>query len=249
MTKDIIKITGILAAIVVLFFAVRNISFAPVVEVSPTGKNEENNIEKVKIDPNIPGMTLPLSNDPKDVAWALFQKYLGYNKIQDLDGVRSTVYKVASVCDDPKTTIDCKARMSLAYQYGSALKKEDFVNVWSDEKQIILSTDFKTEENVDTLRRTRSIIFFVIDDTGDIRMLSFSPFKGAITSKGAASKEEFDYRILRYTEDKDKDGAMDYHEECLDAKEGEACTKTNPKVRDTDGDGWWDGVEALGALF
>jgi len=180
------------------------------------------------------------------VAWALFQKYLDYNKVQNLDGVKTMVYKVASVCDDPKTTIDCKSRMGQAYAYGSALKKEDFTNVWSDDKQIILSTDFKINEDDEVMGRNRAIIFFVKDDSG-FKMLSFSPFKGATIGKvnTSASRQELMGRLVTYTEDNDNDGVADYDEQCLGIKEGESCTKTDPNLRDTDGDGHWDGVQAL----
>ena len=44
-------------------------------------KNKQFNIvnENNQIEPQFPGQTLPLSNNPKDVAWAVFQKYLEYN--------------------------------------------------------------------------------------------------------------------------------------------------------------------------
>ncbi|OHA87812.1 MAG: hypothetical protein A3A96_00500 [Candidatus Zambryskibacteria bacterium RIFCSPLOWO2_01_FULL_39_39] len=211
-----------------------------------TPKVEEGGLHTgIQIKPELPGQTLPFSNDPKDLAWAVFQKYLGYNKDQNLEGVRGVVYKVASVCEDPKTTIDCKARMNLAWEYGNVLKKEDFVNVWEDSKQIILATDFKTREDDSIIGRDRSIIFFVRDENKNLKMLSFSPFKGVIVNKGTASQEELNDRIVRYTEDKDKDGIADYDEECLAVKEGQTCTQTNPKIRDTDGDGLWDGIEAL----
>ncbi|MFH0804118.1 MAG: hypothetical protein V1896_00765 [Candidatus Zambryskibacteria bacterium] len=240
MIKKILFVIGILAVISVLFFVLKNVSFAPIVET--TG---EDNIDTMKIDPNVPGQILPLSNDPKDVAWAVFQKYLAYNKAQNLEGVKSVVYKIASVCEDVKNTIDCKARMNLAYQYGSVLKKEDFVNVWSDEKQTILTENFKIQEDDSTIGRTRAIIFFIKDEAGNLRMLSFSPFKGVATDKGTASREELIDRITNYTEDKDEDGLADYTEECIPAETKDTCVPTNPKVRDTDGDGFWDGVEAL----
>jgi len=94
------------------------------------------------------------------------------------------------------------------------------------------------------LGRHRAIIFFVKDNES-LKLLSFSPFKGATVSKGVASREEIDDRLIIYTEDKDEDGIADYDEECLSPKEGEVCVKTNPKIRDTDGDGLWDGVQAL----
>jgi len=184
------------------------------------------------------------SNNPKDIAWTAFQKYLKYNKEQNLEGVKSVVYKVAPICEDLKDIIDCKARMSSAYAYGGALEKKDFVNIWSDEKQIILATNFKIQEDDSILGRHRAIIFFVKDNES-LKLLSFSPFKGATVSKGVASREEIDDRLIIYTEDKDEDGIADYDEECLSPKEGEVCVKTNPKIRDTDGDGLWVGVQAL----
>lgn len=240
--KKIITITGIIALILVLFFVFKNVSLAPVVD-NDSGANTG----KIKINPNIPDQTLPLSNAPKDVAWALFQKYLAFNKARDFEGVRGAVYKIASVCADPKTRIDCEARMNLAYQYGSILKKEDFVNVWSDEKQIILATDFWLEsiEKLDQYGRFRSIIFFVKGEDDNWKLLSFSPTMGNATNKGAASREEVDARLIIYTEDKDKDGIADYVEECIPVDIKETCVPTSSKIRDTDGDGWWDGVEAL----
>lgn len=237
-------VIGILALVLALFLVFKNISFAPVAETT-NEENQEIGVEEVGIDPNIPGQTLPLSNDPKDVAWAVFQKYLTYNKVKDIEGVRSMVYKIAPVCEDPKTRIDCEARMGAAYSHGITLKKEDFTNVWSDDRQTILASDFKIQEDESVIGRNRSIIFFVKDENGNLKMLSFSPFKGAVVSKGTASREELNDRLVIYTEDGDEDGMADYDEQCLGAKEGEICTKTNPKIRDTDGDGLWDGVDAL----
>lgn len=249
--KKISSIIGLLVVIgisTVLVFNQKNIfssnvATAPIIESGP---------QKIKINPNIINITLPLSNDPKDVAWALFQKYLQFNKDQNLEGVKSVVYKISSVCNDPKDTIDCKARMGNAYKYGSALKKEDFVNVWSDEKQIILSTDFKSQEDDYTASRARSIIFFIKDETGNqpagetsLKMLSFSPFKGATTPKGTASEQEVKDRLIIYTEDTDQDGIADYIEQCIPADTKDTCIPTNPKIRDTYGDGYWDGIRAL----
>ncbi|MCL5795445.1 MAG: hypothetical protein M1338_03740, partial [Patescibacteria group bacterium] len=140
-----------------------------------------------QVTPEFPGQTLPLSNTPKDIAWDFFQKYLAYNKNHNLEGVKSVVYKMAPVCDDPKTLIDCEARMGSAYSYGSALVKSDFVNFWSDEKQAILSTDFVIQEDETVIGRNRAIIYFLKDETGNLKLLSFSPRKGAFTSKGTAS--------------------------------------------------------------
>ncbi|MEK7117104.1 MAG: hypothetical protein AAB837_02985 [Patescibacteria group bacterium] len=244
MKNKILYIIVLIIAVSSLFLISKNISLAPIDDNKPA--SAEAMAGKVKIDPDILGQTLPLSNAPKDVAWAVFSKYLAYNKVKNIEGVRSVVYKIASVCEDPKTRIDCEARMGLAYQYGVALKKEDFVNIWSDEKQIILATDFKIKEDDVSISRARAIIFFVRDENKNLEMLSFSPFKGAVASKDTtALRQEIDDRLIIYTQDKDQDGMADYNEECLGAVEKETCMQTNPKLRNTNDDGWWDGVEAL----
>lgn len=208
-------------------------------------KSAEGVAEKGSV-PFLPSQTLPLSNDPKDVAWSVFEKYLEYNKTRDLDGIRSTVYKLAPICEDPKTRIECESRMASAYSYGKGLEKENFTNVWSDERQMILASDFWIEDSddMDIIGRFRSIIFFVKDSSGSWKVLSWSPTKGGATSKGTASDSELNERITIWSEDKDEDGIADYSEECLDKPNDENCTKTDPKQKDSDGDGWWDGVEA-----
>ena len=191
-------------------------------------------------------LTLPFSNSPKDEAWAVFQKYLAYNKVRDLEGVKNVVHKIASVCEDPKLKIDCEARMGAAHSYGSALEKSKFIHVWSDDRQIILATDFWFEEDRAIIGRFRSIIFFIRDDSNKLKLLSFSPAQGIINSKGTASKEELEDRLIGYTEDSDNDGLADYKEECIAAAvTSEACEKTNPNDRDTNANGLWDGIEAL----
>lgn len=191
--------------------------------------------------------TTPLVKDPKTESWNLFQKYLSYNKSQNLDGVKSVVYQVSKVCDTPKPTDECKARMASAYAYGKDLKKEDFVNVWSDNRQIVLTTDFwiESSDDLNYIGRFRSVIVFVRDEEGTLKLLNFSPTKGGATGKDSADEAELNDRIVRWSEDKDQDAISDYEEECLHKPNDTTCTKTNPKVRDTDRDGFWDGVNAI----
>ena len=242
--KIIISLVSIFVVALVLFFA----NQGPVAtEPLPAQNKESDQILPVSELPQSSEQTKPLSNDPKDVAWNLFQKYLSYNKSLDLDAVKSVVHKVSAICNAKIPTKECKDRMTSAYSYGVKMKKQDFINVWSDQKQIILATNFWTEEGKDTddIGRFRSIIFFVRDEGGVLKLLSFSPSKGGVTNKGEASNEEILSRIARYTEDNDEDGKADYEEECLHRYNDSECKKTNPKLRDTDGDGFWDGVEDL----
>lgn len=239
-----IAVAIIVAALFLLLSGTFKYNSSPIATTTPITetlvKPNQNQIE-----PQFPGQTIPLSNDPRDIAWDFFQKYLAYNKNHNLEGVKSVVYKLSAVCGDPKTLIDCEARMGSAYSYGSALVKEDFVNVWEDPKQIILATDFQIQEDENAIGRNRAIIYFLKDEAGNLKLLSFSPRKGAFTSKGTASEEELNARVILYTEDKDEDGLEDYIEECIPAEIKDTCVPTDPKLRDTDADGLWDGIEYL----
>jgi hypothetical protein len=187
----------------------------------------------------------PKLNIDKELAWATFLKYLIYNKSRNLDGVKSVVYKVSAMCNAAIAGDECKDRMDMAYSYGSAFKKDDFVNVWSDGQQTILSTNFKIGEDDQVMTRTRSIIFFVGNGLS-LKLLGFSPDKGAILEKTASTtKEELIKKLIAYTEDGDQDGISDYDEQCSNIPQGQTCIKTDPKLRDTNSNGLWDGVEAL----
>lgn len=260
MNKKFIVQVSILGALVIIIAAIfifnkqKNVSPAPIVSnntetenntatsTETSGTTEPTNAtETPQSFKNVP---FPTSNQ-KEIAWSLFQKYLEYNKENNLDGVKSAVYKISDVCADVAPSDTCKARMNSAYSYGSALKKEEITNVWSDGKQIILATDFKVTSGDNTINRARALIFFVKDDSGNMKMLSFSPARGSTVTKGGASEEELNDRLITYTEDNDKDGMADYIEECVGKSAESTCVKTDPQTRDTDGDGWWDGVEAL----
>lgn len=189
----------------------------------------------------------PTAVDPKTEAWTVFGRYLAFNKDLDLDGVKSVVHKVAAVCNTAEPTDECKTRMTSAYSYGSEMNQADFVNVWNDGRQVILATDFWTEksEDMNFYGRFRSLIIFIRGSDGKLRLLNFSPLKGGSTSLDSADSAELDERLIIWTEDKDQDGLADYEEECLHKPNDKSCVKTDPKKRDTNGDGWWDGVNAL----
>jgi len=186
-----------------------------------------------------------VSNPIKDEAWNLFQKYLSYNNDKNLDGVKSVVYKISNVCNTDKPSNDCINRMSMAYFYGMQMKKDLFVNVWSDNRQVIMSTDFDTDTEATTTTRYHSAIFFVRGSDGALKLLSFSPILGSTLNTGSYSVDEIKQRLISLTEDGDKDGIADYQEQCKDAQEGRGCVKTDPTKRDTDGDGLWDGINFL----
>lgn len=184
----------------------------------------------------------------KDKAWETLQKYLNFAKTRDIEGVRSLSYQLTDSCKNytksEENKKDCDAKMDTVAFFGTSFVKKDFVEVWSDSKQIILATDFRIEENEEAISRTRSIIYFVVDD-GVIKMLKFEPAKGSILQKEGLTKAEIDKRLLDFTEDSDKDGAEDYLENCLSKSQDTTCVKTDTTKRDTDLDGFWDGIEVL----
>lgn len=241
--KKIITTIGVLIAVLVLFFIVKNISIAPTLETTSENNLATSSTGQIKIEPNTLEQNLSPSSNLKEDAWAVFSEYLEYNKNLDIEGVKNSVYKIASVCNDPKTLSDCEGRMSAAYQYGSIFKKENFTNVWGDQKQVILSTDFKVEEDDASIARTRSIIFFVRDENKSLKLLSFSPSKGAVLAKASSTKEEILSKLNTYTLDSDQDGISNYDEQCISMPT--SCVKTDPQKRDTDGDGLWDSIESL----
>lgn len=243
--RKLILIAGILIAVFVLFFVFKNVASSPKIAIpieSIATTTIEKKAEGISI---LPKQTLPLSLDTKDEVWAVFQKYLDYNKDKNLDGVKQMVYKVNAVCESPVVTDECKNRMETAYAYGSVLQKEKFINVWSDNKQTILATDFKIDEDDTVIGRNRAIIFFVKNDAGNLVLLSFSPFKGYVMEKASSTQEELLKNLIVYTEDTDRDGIANYEERCLVPYEFSTCVKTNPNLRDTDGNGLWDGVQIL----
>ncbi len=185
----------------------------------------------------------------RDQAWAVLTRYLDFAKKRDIKNLSLLSYQLTPACknynESEQNKNDCNARMDTATAFGADLKKADFMTVWNDSKQIILVTDFKNIDSEEAISRTRGIVYFVIDANGEIKFLSFSPAKGATVMKSSASKEELETRLVRYTEDKDEDGKEDYLEECLSTSQDSSCQKTDPKIRDTDSDGLWDGIEAL----
>jgi len=192
-----------------------------------------------------------------DLAWNVLQQYLAYAKAHDVAGVEKLSYQLTDSCkkynESEANKTDCDARMNTVYNFGYSFKKSDFIYEWSDKKQIILSTDWAVSGEADYSARMRSIIFFIVDGS-TIKVLSFKPAQGTIVSKFdkkegepevKLSEAEVQRRLVEFTEDKDKDGIEDFVEQCLGSSNTKDCVKTDPTKRDSDRDGWWDGVEAL----
>jgi len=251
--KIIVLIVSLLILIALAFIIKSKIAFSPTSEIIENSVSENKNATSTSSAENVgstessrPSPTnISKINPLKDEAWNLFQTYLEFNKNKNLEGVKSVVYKISNVCNTEKPSNDCINRMSLAYFYGAQLNKDSFTNVWGDNKQIILATDFYDENEASTTTRYRTIIYFVRDNNNNLKMLSFNPINGSNLNNGNYTTDEIKQKLVTYTEDNDQDGMADYQEQCKDTKENSGCVKTDSTLRDTDGDGLWDGIEFI----
>lgn len=179
--------------------------------------------------------------------WTIFQNYLTFAKTHNLAGLKSLSYQLSTTCTDSTKTSDCNALMDSAYFFGKDMKEKDFVNIWFDDKQIILSTNFTRQDvGTTTAGYVRGIIYFVRDAGGNSKVLYFSPTDGVAVNKSKIAPDQLEARLLDMVKDSDKDGLPDLVETCAGyAVEANCPNKiTDPNKRDTNVNGWWDGVES-----
>ena len=191
----------------------------------------------------------PLSADQTEIdnVWSFFQKYLSFAKNNDIKGVASLSYQLSKDCQnygkDATSTSNCKVKMQTIYSIGSEFKKKDFRNIWQDSKQIMLFTDFIRLDNETSAGLIHGIIYFVKDDLGNIKFLALNPTQGEFVAKAGRTEAELSKELEVNTKDTDKDGLEDAIELCQIS--GEICTHTDPNKRDSNGNGYWDGIENL----
>lgn len=193
----------------------------------------------------------PRSNPPQvsepelaDKAWATFQSYLAAAEAHDLDALKPLAYQLSSACSDDKRADECYKLMDQVVEIGKEYKREEFTQVFHDDKQVVLATDRHYEESDVVKASARRLIFLTRENDNDMKILFFTlPMQLTFTYKEGRTPEEIDARLSQMTIDTDADLADDEVENCTD--QDEKCVKTDPNNRDTDGDGWWDGIEPL----
>ena len=182
----------------------------------------------------------------KDRAWLVLEQYLRAAKKHEVETIKQLSYQIGDSCakygQTASSTEDCDRRMDTVAFFGSTLKKSDFKNMWSDSKQIILTTELERMDNATLASLSKAIIYFVVDKNGTIKLLKFNDSVGISIMKENRSMEEIDGYLNKVMADEDLDGKLDEIELCIG--QPEICIKTDPKQRDTDGDGFWDGTEA-----
>ena len=179
----------------------------------------------------------------KGKAWTVFQNYIAASRDHDLETMQKLSHKLSDVCAADSESQDCIDRMNTVYAIASEFNRSDF-KIWSDDKQIVLVTPWHEEDTEDTVLRMRKIIYFLKED-GAIKLLAFKPWQGTFLVKDKENPrpaEELRNNIIEYTKDNDNDGIDDYLEGCRSSSQDETCVQTDPTLRDTDGDGYWDGL-------
>ena len=113
--------------------------------------------------------TLSLESSPVGAeAWATFQDYLEFAKKHDLEGIKSLSHQISPACSDPARLEECNGLMDSVYTFASMLNQGDFKNVYSDERQIVMTTDYVSAgEGLDYVQ----VVLFFTKNTDEIKVL------------------------------------------------------------------------------
>jgi ABC-type Na+ efflux pump permease subunit len=179
-----------------------------------------------------------VSKDP----WAVFDKQKEYGQAKDFGGYMSLSYNQYPACTNKA---ECDMIFEIVNAVADSINKNEYVNKWEDSKQIILSTKVKKTDTSTERSYRKDYLFFVKDSNGNVKVLGNSSSGLSISKSGSNSTNEAQTAELEISVlDTDQDGISDIKEKCEGASQyDKSCKKTDPTKRDTDGDGWWDGVE------
>lgn len=178
-------------------------------------------------------------------AWKVFEEYRNASQNHDIAKIEELSYKLSSTCTDLTMNDECNLRMDSIVELTADFVKKDFSNVWYDENQIILFTDPKKSEEENKTSYTKSYIFFTRDEQGNPKVASIDPGQVfSFTRQADLTDQEIEEELWSIIMDSDKDGVPDIYELCEDTAQICENEWTKPNIRDTDGDGWWDGMES-----
>jgi hypothetical protein len=184
------------------------------------------------------------SQDPFEI----LQKYISYLKDHDIEGINSVLFKPLPPCPSKK---ECDETFDLAYDTYRKFNKEDFINRWEDNKQLILSThlikDTSTNDS-NVIIYKQNFIYFIKDDLGNLKILLILPktfpYPKFYINLSNLKEQDILNELQQMTLDSDQDGLTDEEELCVGVFSLDSeCAKTNPFKRDTDGNGFWDGID------
>ena len=187
--------------------------------------------------------------DPKTAArpndpWVVFDLFVEYAKAGDVDGIRSVLFQPELVRCDNVTKEQCDNMIRFAYLVTSLAYKPEYVHRWEDDKQIILSTDYKPlGDDAAGQGYERNYLYFAYASDGQLKYLGSHGASWSAVVQEGQTHEEFEEDMQESMRDSDNDGIADNYETCGNGTYADTCKRTDPFDRDTDDDGWWDGTE------
>lgn len=174
--------------------------------------------------------------------WTIYDKI--NLALKNKDSVLFNTYSYKQVTPDQKSQFDSIA--PYLYTQSLSLDKNNYVNKWQDDKQAIYSTNPQKNDDAEVYGYKQGIIMF-INENGSWKVLLDSPERGwNVVKKGTnETATQIEKELQAMMLDSDKDGLTDREETCTGAQQYDPkCIKTDPNKRDTNGNGWWDGIEA-----
>lgn len=104
-------------------------------------------------------------------AWSVWERYLEAAKNHDIETVQSLSHQTSATCQDPAREAECFTLMDSVYYFGSIFKKEAFTRIFSDDKQIIMMTEFITDPKTGP-QSTQVVLFFTRTPDGTPKVLT-----------------------------------------------------------------------------
>lgn len=182
-------------------------------------------------------------------AWATFEKYIEYARTHNIEGVRSLSHKFNGTCSKAKESEEmekkCFAILDSVYETGISMNKSDYSNVAFDSKQIILSTNPKKTDSADKVEITKNLIYFTISTNNEIKLLALELGRSFTVKKAGLTNAELNLAVEERIKDSDNDGIENAVESCLIKTTTSACKPTDPFQKDSNNNGYWDGIEPL----
>ncbi|NCN07158.1 hypothetical protein GW933_00530 [Candidatus Falkowbacteria bacterium] len=165
-------------------------------------------------------------------AYGSFSLYLQCLKNYDKTCLRDLAAKAS--LDEFNTELDSVNFQQLAdfeYSVLNVYEKSMFVNNWFDNHQLIMNADVQKDIADDQVTYKMRSLKFIKEDNKWKLIGASDIIIGWFTDIEAQDR----------IRDTDKDGLTDFNERCESGFSN--CIKTDPLDRDSDDDGWWDGIE------
>lgn len=165
------------------------------------------------------------------------------NALKDADATAYNGFSFRQV--GPKDLDQFHQMAPLIYKsYYMNLKKSDYVNHWQDNNQAIYFTTPARNDSTDSYGYSeRRVMFVKTDNSWKVLAVSFPAWSILKASSTGETADQVEQKLQSMMKDSDQDGVIDNDENCLGPDNANGCVKTDPSKRDTNGNGWWDGIE------